>query len=185
MHHYFVTEALIVISALFFGLRLVQRQKYLAAMGIALFGLAAAIGVYRFGFGKISELADVHKMAGQIGGLAGMSLIASEFVREKQKRLLVLFLAFVCLVIAYIKPGLSVPLFLLWSLLVIAGTFISVEGSKSRKIKWTLGASLMLFAVIFVRRSPFLGPEMAWHAFHSLVTIWIIVIATVFFKKPY
>lgn len=181
MQHYFITEAFIVIAAIVAGFRLIRQQKHLAAMGIALIGLAAAIGVYRFGFGKISELADIHKMAGQFGGLAGMTLIASEFARD-QKRLIALILALMSLVIAFIRPSLAVPFFLLWSLLVIAGTFMSVQGANSRKIKWALGASLMLLAVIFVRRSPALGADIAWHAFHSLVAIWVIVMGAVFVR---
>ncbi len=181
-HLYAISEAFIVFAVLYSAAKLFSQKQFLGALGLACFGAAAALGVYRFGMGEIEPLANIHRIAGQIGGLAGLSLITVQMFQNLTAKTngrlppLGLGLIFVSLIAAFIIPAIAVPLFLLWGIGLVIGAFLYVRGSLSRRLLWALASSLILVAVIFVRRSPVLGPDMSWHAFHTLVALWVLLI---------
>ena len=74
--HYALSEALIVLAAIWTGWKFVHTRAWFAALGLAIFGTAAAIGVYRFGSEQIDSLAASHRTFSQIGGATAMVLIA-------------------------------------------------------------------------------------------------------------
>lgn len=178
--HYAISEAFIVLAALYCGWKLFHRGQWMGAIGVLLFGAAASIGVYRFPSGQVQELAAVHSWAGQIGGLVGMSLIASECIRKAllasgktgaMKAYLVVMV--LSLLIALLKPALAVPLFLLWSLICIVGASALPAKSMIKRFGSAALASLMLLNVVFLRQSNHLTQDVSWHAFHTLIAIWI------------
>jgi len=179
--HYAVSEALIVIAALYAGWVLANRNQWMGAIGVLLFGAAAAIGVYRFPSGQVQELAALHKWAGQIGGLTGMSLIASGLLgassllsSRTQLKTYCLALCAISVALAFFKPALAVPLFLLWSLVAILAAFALPAKSLASRFGIALIAGVMLLNLVFVRRATYLTPDVSWHAFHALIAIWII-----------
>lgn len=181
--HYAISEALIVLAALYCGWRLFRRDQWMGAIGVLLFGAAASIGVYRFPTGQVQELAAVHRWAGQIGGLIGMGLIASECIRKAlpasrktgaMRACLIVIV--ISLLIALLKPALAVPLFLLWSLICIVGATALPAKSIINRFGFAALASLMLLNVVFLRQSNHLTQDVSWHAFHTLIAIWIFAI---------
>lgn len=189
--HYAISEAFIVLAALYCGWKLARGSQWAGALGVLLFGAAASIGVYRFPTGQVAELAAIHKWAGQIGGLAGMALIASALAGKAaslSRRAAMMWVCLIALVItvliAILKPALAVPFFLLWSLVSIAAAFGVPSGPVSRRLRFALCAGLMLLNVIFLRQSDFLGQDISWHAFHTLIAIWIFGIYRILVWQP-
>jgi hypothetical protein len=60
--HYALSEALIVLVAIWVALRMTRRGAWSGALGVAIFGIAAGIGVVRFSLGQIEELASPIKI---------------------------------------------------------------------------------------------------------------------------
>lgn len=177
--HYGISESFIVIAALWAVWKLSQSQQYFGAFGIGLMGLAAALGVYRFGTGNITELADIHRMVGQYGGMAGMAFIAVEMLKkafksasEKLPSLLCLIVLAGSISLGITLPQLTIPLFLLWGLATVIAAACVASGSK--RIIFAALAGIMLLNVIFIRQSPHLAPDVSWHAFHTLTAVWIL-----------
>lgn len=178
--HYAISEAFIVIAALYCGWKLASRTQLMGAIGVLLFGAAASIGVYRFPSEQVAELASIHRWAGQIGGLTGMGLIAIELLTKAapqwNKPVLkwsLLFALLAMVLIAIFKAPLAVPFFLKWSIASIVAAFIFPAGSLLKRFGFAAIASVMLLNVIFIRQSNALSLDMSWHIFHTLIAIWI------------
>lgn len=79
--HYAISEAVLVVAVLWSTVRLFRGGYVLAATGILLFGLAAAMGVWRFGTDAIDEWETVHRTMSLTGGVIGLTLILAEMLR--------------------------------------------------------------------------------------------------------
>lgn len=73
--HYALSEAAIVIVALWGTANLIRVGSRTGAFGVALIGLAAAIGTVRFAGGDIAALAVPHRLVSQVGGVIGLGLL--------------------------------------------------------------------------------------------------------------
>ncbi len=189
--HFAISEAFIVLAALYCGWKLYRNGFWMAAVGVICFGAAASVGVYRFPSGQVDALADIHRWAGQMGGLIGMIFISSELSKKAAPaskwhhgKWVFGGLMLGSILIVLIKPVIAVPLFLIWSLLSIGAAFTNPYAALSDRIRFALGASLMLLNVLFLRQAPYLSPNVSWHAFHIVVAIWIFVIAWILMWKP-
>ncbi|MGB0905918.1 MAG: hypothetical protein ACPGVT_00385 [Maricaulaceae bacterium] len=187
--HYAITEAFITLAAIWCAWKLFPRGQWMGAVGVLMFGAAAAIGVYRFPSGQVEELARLHFMAGQLGGLVGMGFIAAEFLRNavgtaKRSSVMMASLALIalCFVVAILKPALSVPLFLLWSVAAIIGAFASAKGGTKARVLAGVLVSIMLLNVIFIRKSPAMSADISWHAFHAITAVWVVIIGVLLLK---
>ena len=181
--HYAISEAFITLAALWCAWKLFGRGQWMGAIGSLLFGAAAAIGIYRFPSGQVEELAHIHRVAGQMGGLIGMALITSEILRlavpsnmRKSVRLACVAAIGICLFVALGKPPLSVPLFLIWSVLAIGAAFSLRPNSISKRIIFAACTGAMLVNVIFIRQSDLMDAHLSWHLFHTLVALWLIAV---------
>ncbi len=181
--HYAISEALIVLAALWCGWKLYHRGQWIGAIGTLLFGAAAAVGVYRFPSGQIEELANFHRSAGQLGGLVGMALIASELLKDvlpasKSKVIVVtsLSITLISFLIAWQNPAAAVPLFLCWSLVAIIAAICIPHRDVLKQALFGIGAALMLLNVIFIRQSSLMTQDLSWHIFHTLVAVWLVLI---------
>lgn len=188
--HYAISEALIVLAALWCGWRFFHRGQWMGAIGTLLFGAAAAVGVYRFPSGQIEELANFHRLAGQLGGLVGMALIASELLKlmlptSKSKVSVVVTLAMTLMsvVIAWQNPPVAVPLFLCWSLVGIVAAISIPQRDFLKRALFGMGAALMLLNVIFIRQSSLMAQDLSWHIFHTLVAVWLVLICLILGNK--
>lgn len=186
--HYAMSEVFIVIAAIWAMWKLSQSRQHFGAAGIGLMGLAA-LGVYRFGTGSITEFADIHRLSGQYGGMVGMALIAIEMGRaafntlsQKLPMLLAIIALAGSITLSVSLPALTVPLFLLWGLLtIIAAAFVA---SGPKRVLLVVIAAIMLFNVIFIRQSPHLDPAVSWHVFHTFTAVWILGLVYIYRWKP-
>jgi hypothetical protein len=181
--HYAISEALIVIAAIVCAVRLSRHQLWLAAFGSFIFGTAAAIGVVRFGFSldKVEQLAVFHRDFSQSGGAIAMALMSAQLLLASSaiKRMVhgkrsVGFAIVVTALFAIAIVKLATILFIAWLLLAIVMTFLIP--ARSLLIRFSTAAMTALFLVnlLFIRRSPALGPDLSWHMFHILVALWLV-----------
>ncbi|OYU16185.1 MAG: hypothetical protein CFE37_02240 [Alphaproteobacteria bacterium PA4] len=174
--HYALTDGLVALVGLLGALWLWRRGLSLGAAGVALFGLAGAIGVTRITSGAIDSLAGIHRFASQVGGLAGLWLITAEIARGHGWRLaspLIIIAAITAL--AVLVPASLPPLFILGLLAGCALLWFG-DGPQQRAPFAALGFALMLPNVLFVRQAPLLTPDLRWHVYHLLVALWLLLI---------
>lgn len=181
MAHYALSELAIVLAGLWAGSRLYRDARFAAALGIALFSAAALMGVVRFGFGFVAEMAEAHKLAGTLGGTAAMmALVFDRLVFDKAaeaRQSLFLLTATLSLGLAIALPALAVPFFLLYSLGFIYLTAnASAQLARPRLVVMAM-AGFMLVNVLVFRQASWMSAAASWHVFHIFVSIWIIALA--------
>jgi hypothetical protein len=175
--HYALSDGLVALVGAWGAWRLVRSRQLLAAVGIALFGVAGAIGAARFGSGLVDPWAAVHRLASQIGGLAGLGLVLSEILKMTGRH----HSPLTSVIGAATVAGLSVVVPAAGAILFVAGLLGGVlllglgKGPVRPNIRGALGFGLMLPNVILVRQSPLLGADMRWHLYHVFVALWLAI----------
>ena len=76
MAHYALSELAIVLAGLWAGSRLYRDARFAAALGIALFSAAALMGVVRFGFGFVAEMAEETVAVARVAAMAAVATVA-------------------------------------------------------------------------------------------------------------
>lgn len=182
--HYALTDGLVFIVAAWGAWRLAKANKPFGALGIALFGLAAAIGTVRITSGLIEPLAIAHRSASQIGGLLGVLLILWQIFEATIGPIRPFYGLAICVSavgLAIILPVAGPPIYVLALLSGIA-LFVLDRISGKPNIGAALGFGVMLPNVLFLRQSSLLGPDLSWHLFHGFIAVWLIL--TVFALTP-
>ncbi|MCE7999791.1 MAG: hypothetical protein HEP70_13105 [Rhodobiaceae bacterium] len=187
--HYALSEAVLVVAALWAALRLFRGGYMLASVGVVLFGLAAAMGVWRFGTNSIDEWASVHRMLSLSGGVLGLTLIVAEMLRlcipglRSQRALAGLVAGSIGLgVITLLQPGTATPLFLVFLNIGIALAFMLPATSRNDQLAGTAWFAIFLLNVLLIRRSPLLEAGVSWHLYHLLIALWIVGVAWIFLR---
>jgi hypothetical protein len=175
--HYALTDGMVFVAAAWGAWQLMRAGKPVGALGVALFGLAAAIGTVRVTSGLIEPLAVPHRFASQIGGLLGLLLLLWQIFKTTVGPVRSVYGAAICVsavVLAITLPAARAPIYIL---ALIAG--IALFGLDRLSGKPNLGAALgfgvMLPNVLFLRQSQFLGPDLSWHLFHIVIALWLML----------
>ena len=186
MTHYALSELLIVLAGVGAAQACFSQGHKAAALGILLFSGAAALGVVRFGLDRdgslIAALADVHRLAGTLGGTAAMMALVYDLLARRasgvhwagsrgQRRYMLT--AALALAFAMAFPPLIVPLFAIWSLLFITLATRSATLLQLPPARVFVLSALMLLNVLLFRQAAWLSPAMSWHIFHVLTAIWL------------
>lgn len=179
--HYAISDALVVLAAAWGTWRLVQSGQPVAALGVALFGIAGAIGTIRLTSGLVEQMASVHRFASQIGGLAGIVFIVSEIARSSGLRHSAMAALLVTIMLAGMAIAVPTAGQISFLAVLLGGTALlwRGKGQERRNIGAALCFGLMLPNVLLVRQSSYLGADVAWHLYHVIVALWLISIATV------
>jgi len=178
--HYALSEALIVLVGIWVVLQLTRRKMWIGALGIAIFSIAAGIGVIRFGLGQIEDLAPIHQAFSQVGGATAMALVASQLVMFPAKswtgwRLIVaIVLAVATLVSGMITRETTVPLFTAWLLIAIVASAARPAPNLVQRLLRASVVAIFLANVLLVRQSSILSADASWHLFHVLVAVWFV-----------
>lgn len=170
--------------------------QWAGAAGVALFGLAGAIGTVRIAAGLDDQLAALHRLASQTGGLAGLVLILVQ-IRLIQLRAVqiragnaalpaerhIALIVMTAVALSLLLPAAGAILFVTG---LIAGAALLWRGTGpgQRHLAAALGFALMLPNVLLVRASPHLSADAAWHAYHLLVAAWLCIIPWALQAKP-
>lgn len=187
--HYALSEAVLVVAALWAAMRLFRGGYMLASVGVLLFGLAAAMGVWRFGTNSIDEWASVHRMLSLTGGVLGLTLIVAEMLRHcfpglrSQQALAGLAAGSIGLaVITLLQPSTATPLFLVFLNIGIALAYMLPATSLRDQLAGTAWFAIFLLNVLLIRRSPLLDAGVSWHLYHLLIALWIVGVAWILLR---
>ena len=180
--HYALSEALIVLVALWVALRFARKRAWLGAAGVAIFGAAAAVGTYRFASGHIEALAQLHRIVSQAGGACAMALVALQLALGRTRiASRGMIFGSIALSIAMLVASLSLPkaatlLFVLWLIVAIGAAWRLPAEALGQRARRAALVSLLLFNFLLVRQSAVLGPALSWHLFHVLVAVWLLAV---------
>ncbi|WP_095012715.1 hypothetical protein [Tsuneonella mangrovi] len=177
--HYAFSDAAVLAAGAWGAIRLWPHGHRLAALGMAGFSLAAAIGVIRFGSGEVESFAALHTTASQVLGLAGSAaLVGCLSIDSTTGRAAGAFAAAVvtATVIHRFAPLLMAPLVVG---AITAGVLLGTWRAARRKQQWfvPLGFAILLVDMLLVRRNPMLGADVAWHGYHLLIALGLLLIA--------
>ena len=154
--HYALSDAAIVLVSLFAGQALWRNMKALPAFAMVCFGVAACIGVVRFGGGLQDALAALHSGASQYLGLAGAFAILAHYLFPPKGRngiAIMLALAVACAA-SIVRPGPSRPAWLV-----------------------PVACAVMLANTLFIRRAAWLDEAVSWHAYHLIIALALAALA--------
>ena len=177
--HYALSDAAIVLVTIFAGNMLWRNDRILPAFAMACFGVAAFIGVVRFGGGLQGELAALHAGASQYLGLAGALAVVSHYLfpaeDRKETGIIAAILIAAFAIFWFAQPFLG-PVFLL--ALAIACVVSIVRPGASRPL-WLvpIACAVMLANTLFIRRAPWLDEAVAWHAYHVVIALALAALA--------
>jgi hypothetical protein len=173
--HYALTDGLVALVAAWGVWRLIRAGQPLAALGLAMFGIAGAIGVTRITSGADESLGPAHRFASQIGGLFGLWLIVSQLWANRGLHATPILRLGLAAAIA----GLAVRLPMIGAFGFVAGLLLGTlllwqgKGVGRRDVASALGFGLMLPNVVLIRQSPLLGADIGWHLYHIIVAVWL------------
>lgn len=176
--NYAISEALVVITGLYAAAKLAKDAKFVGAFSVFLFALAAAVGTIKFATGKIAELDQIHSALSQSGGLAGVVLILTQTAPRIGISLVwwqSLAIAGLCVCLGLLMPIAAMIMFI--TALTASFAILLYAGFKTKSgLLGALGFGIMLPNVVLVRGSAALGPDLAFHAFHILIAIWLLFV---------
>lgn len=175
--HYALTDGLVFVAAAWGAWHLMKAGKPVGALGVALFGLAAAIGTVRVTSGLIEPLGVPHRFASQIGGLLGLLLLLWQIFKTTVGPVRPLYGLIICagaVGLAILLPAAGAPIYILALLAGIALFGLNRLGGRPN-IGAALGFGVMLPNVLFLRQSKFLGPDISWHLFHIFIAVWLVL----------
>jgi hypothetical protein len=183
--HYAFTDGLVAVTAAWGAWRLARSGLWRGAVGIAMFGVAGAIGTVRFASGLVEPLADVHRFVSQIGGVFGLCLVVSQIATLAGKRHALLSALVGAAAIAglgIVMPAVGALAFVV--ALVGGGVLLWLgDGPSQRHLSAAIGFGIMLPNVVLLRQSAALSPDLRWHLYHVIVALWLVVIVRILTGK--
>ena len=176
--HYALSDAAIVLVACWVGLALWRNGQRLPALVMACFAVPAVIGVVRLGGGLQDELGAVHAGASLMLGLAGamaLAVVCVQRIVQRDHRLLAGGILVCAAAVFFLAKPLLAPLFIV-ALLVALGA--AIWGRLRHGASWLVpaGVVILLVNVVLIRRAPWLGEAMAWHAYHVLIAVALAMV---------
>jgi len=177
--HFALSDAAIVLVTLFAGPALWRNIKALPAFAMACFGVAASIGVVRFGGGLQVALADLHAGASQFLGLAGALAVVTHYLfppKGQNGIAIIAIISSVALAIFWFAKPLLGPLFLL-ALMIACVASIVRPGPTQPLWLVPVACAVMLANTLFIRRAAWLDEAVAWHAYHLIIALALAALA--------
>lgn len=177
--HYALSDAAILLVAIFAGNMLWRNGKALPAFAMACFGIAAGIGVVRFAGGLQDALAALHAGASQYLGLAGALAVVSHYLfpsKDRKEIGIIAAISSAAFAIFWFAQPLLGPVFLL--ALAMACVASIVRPGASRPV-WLvpIACAVMLANTLFIRRASWLDEAVAWHVYHVVIAVALAALA--------
>jgi hypothetical protein len=177
--HYALSDAAILLVTIFAGNMLWRNGKALPAFAMACFGIAAGIGVVRFGGGLQDALAAVHAGASQYLGLAGALAMVSHYLFPSEDRkeigIIAAILSAAFAIFWFAQPLLG-PVFLLALTLACVASIMRPGASRPLWLV-PIACAVMLANTLFIRRAAWLDAAVAWHVYHVVIALALAALA--------
>ncbi|GEM_PF-1859463 len=183
--HYALSELLIVISAMFCINALQRQRQFTAAIAIGILGLVALIGAARFGLRLSGTLGAIHPFLTQTGSTLATGLLLAAMLgalRETEfsrniKTFVIMTAAGLTLISLWL-PAITMLVLLAGGIILPILCLIPSHQPLNIKLSHGVIASLFIFGLMAVRRSPVLGPDLSFHIYHMLIAIWLVGISS-------
>ncbi len=170
--HYALSEALIVIAAVFAVVR-AWRVDHWFAVGLAAMGVAALAAIVRIVGDMTGDIIILHEFLSRYGALFGLGCMGGAMLGQK---------AWLPPLLGVVAAGLGMTLpaasALLLAGLILSGAALAYRRTVDRKF---LAAGSFAFLLLAGLASmPFRAehPALSWHIFHTLVAVWYGLVAT-------
>ena len=177
--HYALSDLAILLVTIFAGNMLWRNGKALPAFAMACFGIAACIGVVRFGGGLQGALAALHSGASQYLGLAGALAVVSHYLFPSEGRKEIGIIAAIsstALAIFWFAQPFLGPVFLLALTMACVASIVRPGASRPRWLV-PIACAVMLANTLFIRRAPWLDEAVAWHVYHVVIALALAALA--------
>lgn len=183
--HFAISEAMVALASIWTGVVLFRRNQPLAAAGVAMFGLAAAVGTVRFSAGLVEPLAQAHRLMSQTGGLVGflLLLLALAPTAGLKARPWVGALALVALLGLTASLPFTGPIVAVGALVAGAVCLAMTPGRPSERLVAAAAYGLMLPDILLVRNAAWLDPSVRWHLYHALIALWLLMLPLWFSRR--
>ncbi len=175
--HYVFSEVAICLASGWGASRLFRDQQAIGAFGVALFAVAAIIGIVRIATGADELLAPAHRFASQAGGTFALALIVSQIAKHRgwtPSLLAILACAGGGALTALAGGALGGLVFL--ALLAFGVLLVATHPDSKRRAFSAIGFASMGPNILFVRQSSILDPAVSWHAYHLITALWLIAV---------
>lgn len=172
--HYALSEAALALVTAWTVWRLIPRER-MAALALVPFGLAGLIGAVRLAAGITGPIIELHQFVSRTGGVFGLAMLVAVLAGLRDWRAMVCGLAAAALALAV--PVIAQPLFVA---LIIAGMALAGRRAPENSALAAAGFSLLLIAQLVNAGLRTTHPALAWHLFHVLVAVWVLLVGAVF-----
>lgn len=169
--HYALSEALIAGAGLYAVQRCWPKQPWFA-IGLAAVALAGLVGAIRILGRMTGPIVDLHALLSRSGSLFGISAMVAVMLWQGRP------LPTLGGAVAVTALGALIPDFqpLLFAALLIGGSMLAYRRVAARR--WL---AAMSFALLFMAAAASMALQpasaaAAWHVFHVLVALWIIMV---------
>lgn len=146
----------------------------LAAIGLVPFGLAGLVGAVQIAGGFSGAIVAVHQALARPGTVLGLCCLIGALARLGTWQTLAV--GGVLAVMAAAIPAVGVPLFVG---LVLAGAALAFRVGAARRGIGAAGFAVLLGAQLLSGALRPAHPALAWHLFHALVALWLLIVAAI------
>ncbi len=184
--HYVLSEVAICLASGWGANRLFRDQQAIGAFGVALFAVAAIIGIVRIATGLDELLAPAHRFASQAGGTFALALIVLQIAKHRGWTPSLLT-PLTCAIAAAALPALAGGILgglVFLALLAFGALLLATYSHSKRRVLSVIGFASMAPNILFVRQSPILDPAVSWHAYHLITALWLIAIVVALHPAP-
>lgn len=184
--HYVLSEVAICLASGWGASRLFQDRQAIGAFGVALFAVAAIVGIVRIATGLDELLAPAHRFASQAGGAFALALIVSQIAKHRgwtPSLLTTLTCAIAAAALLALAGGILGGLVFL-ALLAFGAFLLATHSHSKGRVLGGIGFASMAPNILFVRQSPLLDPAVSWHAYHLTTALWLIAIVAALHPAP-
>lgn len=169
--HYALSEALIVIAALYAVARAWRVNRWFA-IGLAAAAVAALVAIVRIAGGMTGEIVTLHEFLSRYGGLFGLGCIMGALLGHKAWLPPLLGAVAVALGMAFPEAN---PLLL--AVLILGGAALVCRRTAERKLLAAGSFAVLLLAGLASMPFRVEHPALGWHIFHTLVAVWYMLVA--------
>lgn len=170
--HYALSEALIVIAAIYAVARTWPTNRWFA-VGLAAAGVAALVAIVRIAGGMTGDIVILHEFLSRYGALFGLGCMGGAMLGWK---------AWLPPLLGVVAAGLGMT-FPAATPLLLAGLILGGAALVYRRTmdqKFLAAGSFAFLLLAGLTSMPFRAehPALSWHIFHTLVAVWYGLVAT-------
>lgn len=168
--HYALSEALIVVAAIFAIARIWHLNRWFA-IGLAVVALAGLVGAIRIVGGMTGDIVILHDFLSRYGALFGLGCMVGALQGWQNPLPLILGLAAATMAMAL--PIAGPPIM---AILLLGGAAFAYRGAPDTKLLAAISFGSLVLAPF--ASAPFRPNDLAvaWHMFHTLVAAWFVLV---------